>query len=83
MQAQGQTLDAAGLYMGRDFFSHGQVYVAFSRVGNPSCIKVNANATESLRAIQSVTLKVLKRRGMGEKARPVKMRNVVFRAVLV
>ena len=48
MQAQGQTLDAAGLYMGRDFFSHGQVYVAFSRVGNPGCIKVNANATESL-----------------------------------
>ena len=34
MQAQGQTLEAAGLYLGTDFFSHGQVYVAFSRVGN-------------------------------------------------
>ena len=83
MQAQGQTLDAAGLYMGRDFFSHGQVYVAFSRVGNPGCIKVNTNATEILCAIQFVISKVLKRRGMGEKGRPVKMKNVVFKAVLV
>ena len=40
MQAQGQTLEAAGLYLGTDFFSHGQVYVPFSRVGNPDNIKV-------------------------------------------
>ena len=40
VQAQGQTLEAAGIYLGTDFFSHGQVYVAFSRVGNPNNIKV-------------------------------------------
>ena len=40
LQAQGQTLDMVGLYMGRDFFSHGQTYVALSRVGHPACIKV-------------------------------------------
>ena len=40
MQAQGQTLEAAGIYMAQDFFTHGQVYVAFSRVGDPANIKV-------------------------------------------
>ena len=40
LQAQGQTLEMAGLYLGSDFFSHGQAYVALSRVGHPGCIKV-------------------------------------------
>ena len=40
LQAQGQTLEMAGLYLGGDFFSHGQTYVALSRVGHPDCIKV-------------------------------------------
>ena len=40
LQAQGQTLEMAGLYLGGDFFSHGQAYVALSRVGHPRCIKV-------------------------------------------
>ena len=40
LQAQGQTLEMAGLYLGGDFFSHGQAYVALSRVGHPGCIKV-------------------------------------------
>ena len=39
LQAQGQTLEAAGIYLGTEFFSHGQCYVAFSRVGNPDNIK--------------------------------------------
>ena len=39
-KAQGQTFDMVGLYMGRDFFSHGQTYVALSRAGHPACIKV-------------------------------------------
>ena len=34
-KAQGQTLDAVGIYLGKDFFSHGQLYVSMSRVGDP------------------------------------------------
>ena len=40
LQAQGQTLEMAGLYLGGDFFSYGQAYVALSRVGHQGCIKV-------------------------------------------
>ena len=40
LQAQGQTLEMAGLYLGGDFFSHGQAYVALSRVEHPGCIKL-------------------------------------------
>ena len=39
-KAQGQTLERAGIYLGQDFFSHGQAYVAFSRVGDKNNIKV-------------------------------------------
>ena len=31
-KAQGQTLDFVGLYLPDDVFTHGQLYVAFSRV---------------------------------------------------
>ena len=34
-KAQGQTLHTAGLYLNPGCFSHGQFYVAASRVGNP------------------------------------------------
>ena len=34
-QAQGQSLELWGLYLRTDCFSHGQLYVACSRVGNP------------------------------------------------
>ena len=69
-KAQGQTFDMVGLYMGRDFFSHGQTYVALS------CIKVFL--CTHLLLMMKMSSQVLKRPGLGEKERPVTMKNVVF-----
>ena len=38
-KAQGQTLTRVGVYLERPCFSHGQLYVAASRVGLPENIK--------------------------------------------
>jgi hypothetical protein len=34
-KAQGQSLELCGLHLHTDCFSHGQLYVAYSRVGKP------------------------------------------------
>ena len=39
-KAQGQTLEQVGIYIAREFFSHGQLYVANSRVGDAKCLKI-------------------------------------------
>ena len=39
-KSQGQTLSTVGIYLGRDFFSHGQLYVALSRCGNKEGIRI-------------------------------------------
>ncbi len=39
-KSQGQTLKRVGLYLDRDFFSHGSYYVGQSRVGNDNQLKV-------------------------------------------
>lgn len=39
-KAQGQTLKRVGIYLQKDFFSHGQLYVAMSRVGSVYDIKL-------------------------------------------
>ena len=42
-KAQGQTLSRAGIYLSSEFFTHGQLYVAVSRVGSSSAIRVAAH----------------------------------------
>ena len=39
-KAQGQTLQKVGIYISREFFSHGQLYVAISRVGDGNSVKI-------------------------------------------
>ena len=39
-KAQGHTLSHAGIYLKQDFFSHGQLYVAVSRVGSKDSLKI-------------------------------------------
>ena len=39
-KSQGRTLECVGIYIAREFFSHGQLYVAMSRVGNMDSVKI-------------------------------------------
>ena len=39
-KSQGQTLKFVGIYLGTEFFSHGQLYVALSRVGSKYKIRI-------------------------------------------
>ena len=39
-KAQGHTLSHAGIYLKQDFFPHGQLYVAMSRVGSKDSLKI-------------------------------------------
>lgn len=41
-KAQGQTLCQIGIYLKKDFFAHGQLYVSLSRVGDPKMLTVFA-----------------------------------------
>ena len=60
-KAQGQTLSTVGLYLGTEFFSHGQLYVALSRTGDPNNIKIlqrkKGNSEE--RVIRNVVYKAV------------------------
>ena len=47
-KAQGQTLAKVGIYLGRDFFSHGQLYVALSRCGDRQGIKILKRQAKNL-----------------------------------
>ena len=42
-KAQGQTLDFAGIYLPDHVFTHGRLYVAFSRVRSSSAVAVCVN----------------------------------------
>jgi ATP-dependent DNA helicase PIF1 len=39
-KSQGQSLDNVGLYLPKEVFSHGQFYVAISRVTRKECLKI-------------------------------------------
>jgi ATP-dependent DNA helicase PIF1 len=39
-KSQGQSLDSVGLYIPRSVFSHGQLYVAMSRVKSKKGLKI-------------------------------------------
>ena len=45
-RAQGQSLDRAGMYLPRSVFSHGHLYVGFSRCGDPDNFFVYADQSE-------------------------------------
>ena len=50
-KSQGQSIKKIGIYLPQPVFSHGQLYVAFSRVENPDNIKV---FVENLPNVQGV-----------------------------
>ena len=54
-RAQGQSLKKAGLYLPRSVFSHGHLYVGFSRCGDPDGVHVYADQEEFENVRQHLT----------------------------
>ena len=60
-KAQGQTLSRVGIYLATDFFSHGQLYVALSRCGDPSSIKIlkRRENNSDVRTVKNIVYKAV------------------------
>ena len=61
-KSQGQTMKHVGIYLQQDFFGHGQLYVALTRVQNPSNLKLyrpNETKTKSYQTTNVVYKEVL------------------------
>ena len=56
-KAQGQSLQVCGLNLENDCFSHGQLYVACSRVGKPSNLYIYAENGQTKNVVNPLALK--------------------------
>ena len=52
-KAQGQTLKRVGVYLPEPVFTHGQLYVALSRVGDPAHLSIFVEPMEGLQGISA------------------------------
>ena len=55
-KSQGHSLDFVGLYIEKEFFAHGQTYVAMSRVGSSKNIKILFKKDNN-HSIQNIVMK--------------------------
>lgn len=70
-KAQGQTLQHVGVYLPEPVFSHGQLYVALSRSGNPNNVKILVKDIDNVQGNATVNGRLTKH-----------TKNVVYREVL-
>ena len=59
-KSQGQTLRDVGIYLEQDFFSHGQLYVAMSRVQSAKNLKIFKPLEEQRQEVTKMTNVVYK-----------------------